>query len=145
MLQALYDNLYLLPIMKKNMDDLSVKLGRGRHSGLELMKKAKPQMIVEIIEYAPHAGVTKTIIKKKTGHTLVSSLFDASEELVKKMSRFDTYIQIVEGTVDVVINDKNYKLRLGEGIAIPAHTSHRFKANEQFKMISTVIKSLPEG
>ena len=141
MLQALYDNLYLLPIMKKNMDDLSVKLGRGRHSGLELMKKAKPQMIVEIIEYAPHAGVTKTIIKKKTGHTLVSSLFDASEELVKKMSRFDTYIQIVEGTVDVVINDKNYKLRLGEGIAIPAHTSHRFKANEQFKMISTVIKS----
>src|SRR6187402_1610441 len=145
MLQALYDNLYLLPIMKKNMDDLSVKLGRGRHSGLELMKKAKPQMIVEIIEYAPHAGVTKTIIKKKTGHTLVSSLFDASEELVKKMSRFYTYIQIVEGTVDVVINDKNYKLRLGEGIAIPAHTSHRFKANEQFKMISTVIKSLPEG
>ena len=145
MLQALYDDLNLLPIMKKNMDDLSVKLGRGRHSGLELMKKAKPQMIVEIIEYAPHAGVTKTIIKKKTGHTLVSSLFDASEELVKKMSRFDTYIQIVEGTVDVVINDKNYKLRLGEGIAIPAHTSHRFKGNEQFKMISTVIKSLSEG
>ena len=56
------------------------------------------------------------------------------------MSRFDTYIQIVEGTVDVVINDKNYKLRLGEGIVIPAHASHRFKANEQFKIISTTIK-----
>jgi len=141
MLQALYDDLYLLPIMKKNMDNLGVQVGRGRHSGLELMKKVKAQVIVEIIEYAPHAGVTKTIIKKTAGNTLVSSLFDASEELVKKMSPFDTYIQIVEGTVDVVINDKNYKLRLGEGIAIPAHTSHRFKGNEQFKMISTVIKS----
>ena len=57
------------------------------------------------------------------------------------MFPFDTYIQIVEGTVDVVINDKNYKLRLGEGIVIPAHTSHRFKANEQFKIISTTIKA----
>ena len=39
------------------------------------------------------------------------------------------------------INEKKYKLRLGEGIIIPAHASHCFNANEQFKMISTVIKS----
>jgi quercetin dioxygenase-like cupin family protein len=138
-MQALYDDSYL-STTKKNTDNLSDKFGRGRHSGLALMKKAKVQMIVEIIEYAPHAGVTKTIIKKTPGNTLVSSLFDASEELVKKTSRFDIYIQIVEGTVDVVINDKNYKLRLGEGIVIPAYTPHRFKANEQFKIISTTIK-----
>ena len=138
MLQALYDDLFLLPIMKRNT--ASVNVAKARHSGFELVKNAKAQMIVEIIEYAPHAGVTKTIIEKTTDNTLVSSLFDASEELVKKMSRFDIYIQIVEGTVDVVINDKNYKLRLGEGIVIPAYTSHRFKANEQFKIISTTIK-----
>jgi quercetin dioxygenase-like cupin family protein len=32
-------------------------------------------------------------------------------------------------------------LKLGEGIIIPAHAKHGFNANEQFKMISTVIKS----
>ena len=118
-----------------------ISAAKGRHSGLELMKNAKGHILVKIIEYAPHTGVTKTIIKKTTSNTSISSLFDAGEELVKKMSPFDTYIQIVEGTVDVVINDKNYKLRLGEGIVIPAHTSHRFKANEQFKIISTTIKA----
>jgi quercetin dioxygenase-like cupin family protein len=32
-------------------------------------------------------------------------------------------------------------MKLGEGIIIPAHARHHFIANEQFKMISTVIKS----
>jgi len=139
MLQALYDDLYLLPIMKKNTANVNDKAAKSRHSGLELMKNAKAHILVKIIEYVPHTGVTKTIIKKTAGNTSISSRFDAGEELVEKMSLFDNYIQIVEGTVEVAINDKKYKLRLGEGIVIPAHTSHRFKASEQFKMISTVI------
>jgi mannose-6-phosphate isomerase-like protein (cupin superfamily) len=42
---------------------------------------------------------------------------------------------------EVVINEKNYLLRTGDGIVIPAHAPHCFNANVQFKMISTVIKS----
>ena len=51
------------------------------------------------------------------------------------------FVQIIDGTAQVEISNKKYKLRLGEGIIIPAHLSHCFNANEQFKMISTVIKS----
>src|SRR5215204_5281004 len=126
--------------MTKNISNINDRARKSRHSGLELMKSAKGLILVKIIEYAPNTGVTKTIIKKTTSNTSISSLFDAGEELVEKMSPFDNYIQIIEGTVEVGINDRNYKLRLGEGIVIPAHTSHRFKAHEQFKMISTVIK-----
>ena len=104
------------------------------------LEKSNVHIIVEILEYVPHAVVNKTIIRKTTGNISVSS-FDAGEELEEKISPFDNYIQIIDGTAEVGINDKNYKLRLGEGIIIPAHTSHRFNANEQFKMISTVIKS----
>jgi quercetin dioxygenase-like cupin family protein len=104
------------------------------------LEKSKAHIIVEIIEYIPNAVVSKTIIKKITGNITVSS-FDAGEELAEKISPFDTYIQIVDGAAELVINDKKYKLILGEGIVIPAHSRHRFNANEQFKMISTVIKS----
>ena len=104
------------------------------------LEKSKVHIIVEILEYVPHAVVSKTIIRKTTGNISVSS-FDAGEELEEKISPFDNYIQIIDGIAEVGINDKNYKLRLGEGIIIPAHTSHRFNANEQFKMISTIIKS----
>ena len=103
-------------------------------------EKSKVHIIVEILEYVPHAVVCKTIIHKTTGNISVSS-FDVGAGLEPKTSPFDIYIQIIDGAAEVGINDKSYKLRLGEGIIIPGHTLHQFQANEQFKMISTTIKS----
>ena len=114
----------------------TIKVG----SGFAELEKSKVHIIVEIIEYIPNAVVSKTIIKKTTGNITVSS-FDAGEELAEKTSPFDNYIQIIDGTAKLTIDDKEYKLKLGEGIIIPAHTKHHFNANVQFKMISTVIKS----
>ncbi len=104
------------------------------------LEKSKIHIVVEIIEYVPNAVLTKTIIKKTTGNITISS-FDAGEELAEKTSPFDTFIQIIDGTAELTIRDKNYKLKLGEGIIIPAHAKHCFNANEQFKMIATIIKS----
>jgi quercetin dioxygenase-like cupin family protein len=67
--------------------------------------------------------------------------FDTGEELAEKTVSFDTYIQIIEGSAEITINDKQYVLKPGEGIVIPSHPSHSINANEQFKMVSTVIKS----
>lgn len=104
------------------------------------IKKGKTHIIVEIIEYVSNAVVSKTIIKKSTGNITVSSL-DAGEELAEKTSPFDTFVQIIDGMAELNINGKEYKLKLGDGIVIPAHAPHNFNANEQFKMIATVIKS----
>ena len=104
------------------------------------LEKSKSHIIVEIIQYIPNAVVSKTIIKKTTGNITASS-FDAGEELAEKTSPYDNYIQIIDGTAEIIIKDKKHKLILGEGIIIPAHARHNFNANEQFKMLSTVIKS----
>jgi quercetin dioxygenase-like cupin family protein len=45
---------------------------------------------------------------------------------------------------EVIINKKTHQLELGECIIIPAHAMHSINANEQFKMISTIIKSAYE-
>jgi len=104
------------------------------------LEKEKAHIIVEIVEYIPNAVVSKTIIKKTTGNVTASSL-DAGEELSPKTLPYDTYIQIIDGSASVAINDKIFKLKLGEGIIIPANAKHCFNANVQFKMISTIIKS----
>jgi quercetin dioxygenase-like cupin family protein len=106
----------------------------------EELDKSKVHIVVEIIKYIPNAVVSKTIIKKITGNITASS-FDAGEELAEKTSPFDTYVQIIDGTAEIVVNKVKHMLKLGEGIIIPAHASHCFNANEQFKMIATVIKS----
>jgi len=104
------------------------------------LEKSKAHIIVEIIEYIPNSVVSKTIIKKTTGNVTVLS-FDAGEELAEKFSPFDTFVQIIDGSAEVIIDDKKFELALGEGIIIPAHARHCINAAKQFKMISTVIKS----
>jgi quercetin dioxygenase-like cupin family protein len=104
------------------------------------LDKSKVHIIVEILEYVPHSVVSKTIIKKTSGNVTVTS-FDEGAELAEKTNPFDTFIQIIAGEAEVIINEKTYNLKLGEGIIIPAHSAHCFDANEQFKMISTIIKN----
>lgn len=104
------------------------------------VEKGLAHIIIEIIEYIPNAVVSKTIIKKTTGNVTAVSLA-VGEELGERTIPFDTYVQIIDGAADLIINDKRIKLKLGEGIIIPAHSKHMFSASEQFKMITTVIKS----
>ena len=104
------------------------------------LEKSKCHIIVEIVEYVPNAVVSRTIIKKTTGNITATS-FDEGEELAEKTIPFDCYVQVIDGIAEVVIEDKLFKLKLGEGIIIPAHAKHCFNAKEQFKMITTIIKS----
>ena len=104
------------------------------------MEKLKVYIMVKIIEYGPNTVLSKTIIKRTTGDVTVSS-FDKGEELAIKIFPFDNFIQIIDGAAEIIINRKKYKLELGEGIIIPAFSKYRFNARQQFKMISTIIKS----
>jgi quercetin dioxygenase-like cupin family protein len=101
---------------------------------------AQVHIIVEIIEYVPDAVVSRTIIKKTTGNVTATSIA-VGEELGEKTIAFDTYVQIIDGTAIITINQKPLLVKLGEGIIIPAHAKHSFTAKERFKMITTVIKS----
>jgi len=126
--------------MKKEKNNLTDLTEKSNHTAFLELEKSKAHIIVEILEYVPHAVVNKIIIKKTTGSVTVSS-FDTGEELAEKTSPFDIYIQIIDGATEVIIDDKKHMLGLGEGIIIPGHTSRCFNANQQFKMISTIIKS----
>ena len=74
-------------------------------NSIDELEKANAHVIVQIIEYMPKAVVSKTIIKKTTGNITVLS-FDAGEELAEKLSPYDTYIQIIDGAAELIINGK---------------------------------------
>ncbi|MFA5849184.1 MAG: cupin domain-containing protein [Bacteroidales bacterium] len=114
-------------IIPKSMDNMEVE-------------KGKALIIVEIIEYVPKSVVIKTIIKKTTGSISAMSM-DTGEVMTEKISPFDTFAQIIDGKAEIVIDGKSNILVTGESIIIPAHTPNLVRANERFKMISTIIKS----
>ncbi len=102
--------------------------------------KSKAFKVVEVIEYIPNSVVIKSIIKRITGNVSAVS-FDSGELLCGKTSPFEIFIQIIEGNAEVVIDDKSNLLETGQSIIIPAHSRNTIKANEKFKMLSTLIKS----
>ena len=121
-------------IVKKNNAE-----GKVKPANFE-MEKSKAHIIVEIIEYMANSVVIKTIIKKSTGNISVMS-FDSGEGLTEKTSPFDSFVQIIEGKAEIVIDRETTLLESGQGIIIPAHASNFIKPNGRFKMISTIIKS----
>ena len=104
------------------------------------VEKAKAFIIVEIIEYVPNSVVKKTIIKKTTGNVTAVSC-DSNEALTEKIIPFDTFVQIIDGKAEIVIDGISNFLLTGNSIILPAHTSSCVKPNQHFKMISTIIKS----
>jgi quercetin dioxygenase-like cupin family protein len=100
----------------------------------------KAFIVVEIIEYVPNSVISKTILEKTTGKVTAVS-YDSSQALIEKIIPFDTFIQIIDGKAEIVIDRISNFLETGNSIIIPAHTSNSIRPNQHFKMISTVIKS----
>jgi len=123
--------------VKSNIMNKKKKDGKPESPELE---KSKSHIIVEIIEYMANSVVIKTIIKKSTGNISIMS-FDSGEGLTEKTSPFDTFVQIIEGKAEIVIDKESNLLQSGQGIIIPAHAPNFIKPNGRFKMISTIIKS----
>ena len=67
------------------------------------IEKSRIHITVEIIEYIANAVVIKTILKKTTGNISVMS-FDTGEGLTESTTPFDTFVQIIEGNAEIVIN-----------------------------------------
>jgi len=104
------------------------------------IEKGKAHIVVELIEYEHNAVVSKSIMKKTTGSINALS-FANGEGLNEKISPFDTYAQIIDGSAIVEVDGKANKLETGEGILIPAHKPSHIKPNGRFKLLLTVIKS----
>lgn len=104
------------------------------------LKTSLAYQLVDVVDYVPRSIVIKSILRKKTGTVNVSS-FDAGEVLAAKISPFDNMVQVIDGVAEVIIDEKSTQLETGQVIIIPAHSTNKMKANERFKMLSTIIKS----
>ncbi|MFT6807743.1 MAG: quercetin dioxygenase-like cupin family protein [Parvicellaceae bacterium] len=96
--------------------------------------------LADVVDYVPGSIVIKSILRKKTGTVNLCS-FDMGEILATKISPFDNMIQVIDGTAEVIINEISTQVKTGQTMIIPAHSNNKVKANERFKMLSTVIKS----
>lgn len=108
------------------------------------IEKSQAHILVDLIDYVPHSVVARTIVHKITGN-IIALAIDSGEVLSEKISPFDTFIQIIEGESEIVIDNCSTILETGQVILIPAHAANLIRANHPSKLVVTVIKSGYEG
>jgi quercetin dioxygenase-like cupin family protein len=115
----------------KELEKLPTKDGK--------IEEGTARIIVELIEYEHNSVVSKSIMKKATGSINALS-FASGEGLDEKISPFDTYVQIIDGSAIIEVDGKASTLQTGDGILIPANKPSHIEPNGRFKLILTVIK-----
>jgi quercetin dioxygenase-like cupin family protein len=96
--------------------------------------------LAELVQYGDGAVVSRTIIKQPTG-TLTLFAFDKGQELSEHTAPFAATVQVLEGSVLLIIGGKEITAKSGETVIMPANIPHAVKAVEKFKMLLTMIRS----
>jgi quercetin dioxygenase-like cupin family protein len=106
---------------------------------METIEKASKFIITGAVEYMNKSVVSKQIIKSGAGNITLFA-FDEGEGLSEHTAPFDAFVQVIDGTVEIIIGGKSNQLSAGEFIIMPANVSHALKAIKKFKMLLVMIK-----
>ncbi len=100
----------------------------------------KAGSLVNLVNYQSGSVVSKEVIKKEKG-TVTLFAFDQGQGLSEHTAPFDAFICILNGKAEITIAGRQYHLKAGEVMIMPAYKPHSLKALERFKMLLVMIKA----
>jgi quercetin dioxygenase-like cupin family protein len=94
-----------------------------------------------MIDYAPGAVVSRTLIKQ-TGGTVTLFAFDAGQGLSEHTAPFDALVTILDGSADITIGGEPVHAAAGQSVLMPAGIPHALHSAVQFKMQLVMIREI---
>jgi quercetin dioxygenase-like cupin family protein len=107
----------------------------------KLIKNIEHSVILPLadqVEYMSGQIVSKTLAQNSY-HSLTLFAFDKGEEISTHASAGDAFVFALDGTGKITIDGKEFLIQAGEAIVMPANVPHAVFAEEQFKMLLTVL------
>ena len=101
--------------------------------------KGVPLDLAGMVDYAPGAVVSRTILDKKSG-TLTVFAFDEGQGLSEHTAPYDATVMILDGEATLQIAGKPVKVKTGELAIMPADIPHDVRAEQRFKMLLIMIR-----
>ncbi|NLV52550.1 MAG: cupin domain-containing protein [Bacteroidales bacterium] len=102
-------------------------------------EKGKTFVVSEMVDYAEGGVISKELIHSNAGSVTLFS-FDAGQGLSEHTAPFDAFIQVVDGEMLLNVEGTDNHIKAGEGFVIPSGARHSVKAEQQFKMIITMVR-----
>lgn len=102
------------------------------------LNKAEVLKLKEQVEYQKGQVVSKTLAQNNSVSVTLFS-FNKGEEISTHESGGDALVTCLDGVGRITIDGKDYELKEGESILMPAKHPHAVYGKEQFKMLLVVI------
>lgn len=99
---------------------------------------SKVLTLVNEVDYMPGQIVSKTLAQN-AHRSLTLFAFEKGEEISSHASDGDAMITALDGVGKITIDGKEYMLKAGETIVMPAKKQHAVLAVERFKMFLIVV------
>lgn len=99
--------------------------------------------LAEQVSVLPGQVVSKTLAQNDAVSVTLFA-FDKGEELSAHDSEGDAMVQVLEGAGRFTVGGVEHHVKAGEVLVMPANVKHAVFAEEQFKMLLTVVFPLEE-
>jgi quercetin dioxygenase-like cupin family protein len=111
----------------------------SRKSG-EGLTPAEVVTVDDLVQYQDSSIVSRTIVSKTAG-TVTVFAFEKGQGLSEHSAPFDALVVVLDGTGEITISGKPYRVAKGQALLMPADEPHSVSAVERFKMMLVMIKS----
>lgn len=101
---------------------------------------ARVAKLNELAQYQADSIVSRTLVNKPSG-TITLFAFTQGQSLSEHTAPYDALVQILDGRAEIKIADETFSVAQGETIILPANIPHAVNANENFKMLLTMIRA----
>jgi quercetin dioxygenase-like cupin family protein len=101
---------------------------------------SNPFSYKDLVAYQDGAVVSRTIIDKNEG-TVTVFAFDKEQKLSTHSAPYDALLEVIDGNALITIEDRQYTVKCGQQIIMPANKPHAVFAPEQFKMTLIMIRA----
>lgn len=95
----------------------------------------------KLVDYSTDAVVSKTVLDKPAG-TITLFAFDKGQGLSEHTAPYDAVVMIFEGSAKLTIGGQTQSVCAGQIIIMPADVPHAVYAQERFKMLLIMIRSV---
>ena len=110
-----------------------------KESNSGALEPSKQYKLAELLDYAPGAIVSRTLIKRDVG-TVTRFSFDEGQELSEHSAPYDAMVNVLDGEAEVIIAGESVITKAGETVIMPANIPHAVKASKRFKMLLVMIR-----
>ena len=105
--------------------------------------RARVVDLTRLIGYQDGAVVSRTLIKRPTGTVTLFAL-DDGQELSEHTSPFDALVQVLDGTLELLIGGVDVRVSEGEIVRMPANVPHALHAPGPARMVLTMLREKVE-